>query len=185
MPETKKTSLGQYIADTHQLLTTLAVFAALAGFASNLPIKWLAGALVFTLVVGMILIWHEIQSRLPKKLSVRETKLFLFRYVLLFGFWGFILYLLLEFRAVWRVFLFIPLTAVFAYVLHFSLRPLFDTLEALKKRFLPGEPQWYKTLFSTIRVIYVVSVILFSFGLATELHPAANLLLDVIKTKFQ
>jgi len=188
MLETNDQSLGDFINKTHSLLSTLAVFAALTGFAGTLEIKWLSNALTFVLLIGMTLIWHEIQSHLPNKLTIKSKKLYLFRYVLLLGFSGFVLYILLEFRTVWHFSLFIPLTAIIAYMIHASTKAVLETLGLVKVRLLKTEPKWWNKVsvaFHALRGVYIFLLISFSFGLAMQLHSPTNILLDAIRIQFQ
>jgi len=170
--------LKEFIEKNHILLSAVAVFATITALLSNLPIKWVSTVLSFISIAGTVVIWHEVQTQLPKKMS---PKLFLFRYVLLWGLGGLVFYWLLEFREIWHVFLFIPLTIVFMSEIVLTLRPLTE-LNIVKKIFgLGKEKNWFQKI---LKVGVALSIAFISLFLATLFSPSINLILDWIKNTF-
>jgi hypothetical protein len=157
----------------------LAVFATITAFINTLSVKWLAAMLSSVLIIGMILIWHEVNSHFPKKMSL---KLGLFRYILLLGFCGLTLYSLIEFRQTWNMFLFMPLSISFMYAIIFSLKPLIKFDIVIK---ILGIGQQRNVWQKIIRIICAISVTLISLFLASIISPFINLILTWIKISFK
>ena len=175
----KETSLKEFIEANHILLSTLAVFATITAFINKLSIEWLAAMLSFVFIIGMLLIWHEINSHFPAKMS---PKLELFRYILLFGFSGLALYSLLEFRQTWNMLLFIPLFLLFMYVIVFALKPLVKYNFIIK---ILGIKQQKNIWQKIIIIICAISIPLISMSLASIFSPFINLILTWIKINFK
>jgi hypothetical protein len=177
--DTKETSLKEFIEANHILLSTLAVFATITAFITKLSIEWLAITLSFIFIIGMIIVWHEIHSHFPEKMSF---KLWLFRYVLLFGFSCLALYSLLEFRQIWNMLLFIPLSILFMYVIISALKPLTRFNIVIK---ILGIRQQKNIWQKIMRVICVIGIMIISLSFASIFSPFINLLLTWIRASFK
>jgi hypothetical protein len=199
MEEIKTVSLKQFIIDNHILLSALAVFATLSALLSKLSISWLSTFLSFVSIAGLILIWLEVQSQLPKeRLSL---KLLLFRYVMIWGLGGLILYWLLAFRDIWKVSLFIPLFFLFVYMFYSPFKllsqiltqiinwlnslPRFKQTKLFKKILEIKNSNNFKIFLKILRAAYLIIVIIISFNYAVLLSPPINAILDLIKNTFR
>ncbi len=172
-------TLKEFIEKNHILLSTVAVFATIVALLSNLPIRWMGTLLSFIFIAGIVIVWHEIQTQLPKKMG---PKLFLFRYVLLWGLWGFIFYWLLEFREIWHVFLFVLLFAMFLYLILSSLKPLTEW-KFLIKVFGIGQSKTKLQKFLRGIILFIIGY--FSLYAASLFSVPLNLILDAIKNTFK
>jgi len=107
--DSQQVTLAAFIEDNHKLLTSLGVFTALTLFAGNLPLRPVGYVLSFLFLAATVLLWFELQSRFPKPgthaLIWFENILF-YATMVLIGYW------LLEFRSLWRHFLFILMALV-------------------------------------------------------------------------
>lgn len=173
------TSLKDFIERNHSLLSALAIFATIAGLLSSLPIKWLSSALSFIFIAGMVIIWLEIQAQLPKKAGL---KLFLFRYVLLWGLGGLVFYWLLEFRELWRAMLFPALALLFFYEIALTIRPIGEW--PLVGRLL-GIGRAKNPIQEVLRVILLVILGILALYLASLFSVPINLILDWIRGAFR
>ena len=175
--DSNNVSLREFIEKNHILLSTIAILVAIVAFLGTLPIKWLNYALSFILIAGIIIVWREIQSQIPKK---TKGSLFLFRYVLLWSFGGFILYWLIEFREIWHMFLFIPIFLLSFYVMLGSIDPLLR-FKIISKIF--GSRDSRSNTQSIIWGIFIVVAVIISLNIAVKFTGPLNLILDVIKDK--
>lgn len=172
-------SVKEFIDKNQALLSALAIFATLATLLGSLPIKWMAAVFSFIAIAGMVIVWHEINAQLPEKMSL---KLFLFRYVLLWGLGGLVFYWLLEFREIWHIFLFIPLAVVFTYEILLTLSP-FTKHPTVKWVFGIGKQKnWFQKI---LKVITILIVGYFSLFLAGLFSTPLNLIFDLIKNTFK
>ncbi len=171
-------SLKDFIEKNHALLSAMAIFATVTALLGNLPIKWVSIVISFISIAGMAIIWYEINTQLPKKMSPR---LFFFRYVLLWGLGGLVLYWLLEFREIWHVFLFVPLTIVFMYEIISTLYPLKEWSIVQKVFGIGTEKSWFQ---KTLKVCVALAIGLLSLYMASLFSIPINLILDWIKNTF-
>jgi len=195
MKEKKLVSLEKFIKDNNVLLSALAVFASLTALLSKLSISWLSTFLSFLSIGGLILIWLEIRSKIPKdNISIR---LLFFRYVLLWGLGGIGLYWLLAFRDIWKVGLFVPLFFLFLYMFFSPFKLLGQILtqvinwlnslpkirnnKIFKKVFGFINTNGLKAFLKILKIAYFIVVICLSFSYAVLLSPPINTLLDSIK----
>lgn len=176
MEQIKKMGLKEFIEDNQSLLSSLAVFAGITALLSNLEIKWLSYIFSFISILGMLVIWKEINDKLPKK--IESGKLLIFRYVLIWGMGCLVLYWLLEFRFIWRIFLFVPLTILFAYEMLYTLKQLLKI--TIVRKFLGLKEK--KTLFQKI-TLFLTSLLILGISMlfAAVLSVPLNLLFDIIK----
>ena len=175
----KETSLKEFIEANHILLSTLAVFATITAFITKLSIEWLATTLSFIFIIGMVIVWHEIHSHFPVKMSF---KLWLFRYVLLFGFSGLALYSLLEFRQAWNILLFIPLSMLFMYVIIFTLKPLLRFNFIVKFLGVGKQKNFGQKI---IKAICFIGIMWVGLLLSSIFSPFINLIFTLIKNSFK
>lgn len=179
MDDIREISLKEFIEENQALLSALAVLATLTAFITKLSIEWLAIGLSFVFIIGMIIVWHEINSRFPIKISF---KLLTFRYVLLLGFSGLILYSLLEFRQIWNAFLFIPLFMLFTSVIILALKPLMR-ISIIKR--ICGIGQQKNVLQKLIKIILLLIIMWISLILASIFSPFLNSIFTWIKISFK
>lgn len=200
MKEKKIISLKQFIEDNHILLSALAVFSSLSALLSRLSINWLNTFFSFISIAGMIIIWFEVQSRLPKEKEM-SIRLLLFRYVLIFGLYGLMFYWLLAFRDLWKTFLFIPLFFLFISMLNSQFKLLsqilfqvinqindlsrFKQTKLFKKILEIKNDNNFKILLKILKVTYLIIIIFISFNYAILLSPPINAILDLIKNNFR
>jgi len=170
--------LKEFIEKNHALLSAVAIFATITALLSSLPIKWMGIVLSFITMAGMVVIWHEIKAQLPEKMS---PKLFMFRYILLWGFGALVFYWILEFREIWHVFLFVPLTILFVYEIVQTLKPL-TQLAIIKKVFGIGSQKNFFQKFLKLAVL--ITIVYGSLYSATIFSIPLNLILDTIKNSF-
>ncbi|EKD86919.1 MAG: hypothetical protein ACD_37C00101G0005 [uncultured bacterium] len=172
-------SLKEFINENHSLLSAMAIFATIAALLGNLPIRWMGIVLSFISIAGIVIIWHEIKSQLPEKMS---PKLFIFRYILLWGLGALIFYWLLEFRDIWHVFLFVPLTILFMYVIISTIQPIREW-KIIRYVFGIGKE---KNRFQKALKILVIAVVAYSsLYLAALFSVPINVILDGIKNAFR
>lgn len=171
-------SLKEFIEKNHTLLSALAIFATITALLGNLPIHWIGIILSFISITGLIVIWYELKTQLPEKMA---PALFIFRYVLLWGFGMLIFYWLLEFREIWHLFLVIPLTILFGYEIVSTLKPLKETKIA---KYVFGINKKKNSFQKLLRAITILSITFFSLYLATIFSMPLNLILDWIKSNF-
>jgi len=198
MEKKKLVSLEEFIKESHILLSALAVFATLTALLSKLSISWLSTFLSFLSIGGLILIWLEIRSKIPKEnISIR---LLLFRYVLLWGLGGIGAYWLLVFRDIWKVSLFIPLFFLFVYMFFTPLNLLgqiltqvikwLDNLKKIqnnkifKKIRAFIDAKGFKIFLKIFKITYFIFAVCVSFSYAVLLSPPINALLDLIQINF-
>lgn len=159
----------------------MAVLMALATFSTNLPIHWLGSTLSFLSIAGVVTVWFELNSQIPKKTSLR---LFLFRYVLLWGLTGLVIYWLLAYRAFWNAFLFVPFFIVILFAFFSTMKQFTDT-PFISKYFGSGVQ---KKLWQKILIFFYKTFLFFGFSFcfifALSLSPFLNQLLDFIKVHF-
>lgn len=175
--DSNNVSLREFIEKNHILLSTTAVLVAIVAFLGTLPIKWLNYVLSFILIAGIIIVWREVQSQIPKK---AKGSLFLFRYVLLWSFGGFILYWLIEFREIWHMFLFIPIFSLSLYMTIDSIKPLFR-FKIFSKIF--GSESNKTELQKVLWGIFVAIAVIISLNITAIFTGPLNLILDVVKDK--
>lgn len=172
-------TLKQFIENNQSLLSALAVFAAITTLSGNLNIQWLNILFSFIIIAGMIIIWLEVNTQFPEKVS---SKLFLFHYILLWGLGALVFYWLLEFRTIWHIFLFIPLTIIFLYEILLTLNPL-TKFKIVQRIFGIGKQKnWFQKIFKFIIMLVIVCI---SFFLAISSSTPLNLLLDAAKNTFK
>ncbi len=176
-----KISLKKFIEENHILLSALAVFAALSAFLSRLTINWLNGVLSFVFIGGLIIIFFEIRSRFPKD-NEMSLRLFLFRYVIVLGLGGVLLYWLLAFRTFWNVFLAIPLFFLFVFLINSFFKPIAEIGFLIK---IIGIGQKKNAFQRFIGIMYLIFLILTSFVIAILFTPPLNIIFDIIKNNFR
>jgi len=172
-------TLKQFIDSNHNLLSALAIMAAVLAFISSMSIKWIGVALSFLLVGGMIFIWLELKQQMPEK---KHWRLFLFHYVILWGLVAFILYWLLEYLVFWNEFIGVP---IFFLVLFW-----FANTFGVLRQF-----EWAKNLFGIdrkkngwqklLKVVYVGGILWISLMFTAMLAPVTAFILNVIKLNFK
>lgn len=172
-------SLKEFIEKNHSLLSAMAIFATITALLDNLPVRWIGIVLSFISIAGLVVIWHELKAQLPKTMS---PKLFIFRYVLLWGFGALVFYWLLVFREIWHFFLFAPLTILFMYEIVLTLKPLTEW-KIVKWMFGIGkEKNWFQKL---LKGVVTLILGLTSLYFATLFSIPLNLILDAIKNSFK
>ena len=172
-------SLEDFIIKHQALLSALGVFTAVVALTAGS--KNLALDLVsFVSIGGVVIIGWEIFSKLEKNLSPR---LWLFRYVLLWGGAGLILYWLYEFRPLWDMSLWIvAIPAVFAFAL-WNLLPIARASLLTRKIFGIDSVKkngWQK--FARGTAFTILALTAFYFGAA--LSFGTNAVLDAIHRQF-
>ncbi len=103
-------TLEEFIKNNEALLSSMAVFATIIFFSKDLSPHFIATILSFLIMGGLILISLEIWFKFPEQVTWR---LFCFRYVLLWSIVGIIFSWVYEYRAIWNMFLFVPISIVF------------------------------------------------------------------------
>lgn len=172
-------SLKEFIEKNHTLLSALAIFATVTALLSNLPIKWIGTVLSFISMAGLIMVWYELKAQLPERMS---PKLFLFSYVLLWGFGVLVFYWLLEFREIWHLLLFAPLTILFMFEIIQTLNPLREWSVAKRVFGIGKEKNWFQKMF---KVAVALGIGFISFYFAALFSSPLNMVFDVIKNTFR
>ena len=168
--------LEHFLKDSQVLLASLAVLAALLAFANNLKPTWIGETMSFFLVGGLILIWLEIWSKLPPKMHWR---LFLFRYVLLWGVALVVFYWIYEYRLFWDIFLFVPTTIVVMALIASNVLPVVRSFRVTHTIFGIGEAQknyWQKL----IRGLFIIGWFFVSFYIGVYISIGTNLFMDLL-----
>lgn len=180
--EVKEITLKEFIEQNHYLLSSMAVFIAIASFVKGLPILWLANSLFFLSIAGVVVVWFELHSQFPKKAEIR---LFAFKQILSLGLIGFIFYWLLAFPAFWNIFLFVPLTLVLT-AMFIKLLNQFFSFQFVRKIFgQKGKRNgWQKLLVAAYNfgIFVAVNWILY---ICINASPGFNYLLEMIRLNFQ
>ena len=174
-------SLRDFIEENHNLLSAMAVLAAIASFVNGLPIHWLAATLFFLAIAGVITIWFELNAQFPEKGSAR---LFLFKQILFLGLLGFILYWFLAFPSFWNIFFFLPLFLTLFFMLLTVLRQL-TAIPFIKRLFgKKGERSiWQKILiFAYGFAVFVALDWLLWLSVGTS--PVFNYTFELIRLNF-
>lgn len=170
-------TLEQFIKGGESLLTALAVLVALTAFVQDLKPKGLTDVLVFLIIGAIVLIWLEIWEKLPEH---QEWKLFLFRYFLLFGIAGIIIYWLYEYRLFWNIFLFIPYTIIAYYIIKNTALDVIGSSKITRKWF--GLEVENKSKFQKWMIFFGFSIaIILAVYFGTYFSIGTNLTLDIIK----
>lgn len=176
-----KPTLSKILKDNHELLSAMAILVAIATFAAGLSVHWLASTLTFLSIAGVVTIWFELNSAIPKSGTVR---LFIFRQILLVGLYCFILYWLLAFRKFWNIFLFIPIASLLAYMFLLNLRQL-EQVEFIRKIFgVSGVKNWWQKLFTFLFGFFVFIAIFYILTISIPVSLGLNYILDLVRLNF-
>ena len=170
-------SLEGFIKDNEALLTALAVISALIVFSKDLKPTFAGGAVSFLLVGGIVLLWHEMWQKFPEQVTWR---LFTFRYVLLWILIGIIFCWLYEYRAVWDIALFIPVTIGVYWFQTDTISQIVNIIPFTRKFFGVGAEK--KTpLQKWMRGIAILIGIFVAFYFGVWFSFGANTFLDILK----
>lgn len=174
-------TLNSFIKANSELLSAMAVLVAVTTFVSGLPIHWISNVLTCLSIAGLVTIWFELSSLLPKVGSIR---LHIFRYVILLGLGSIIFYWLLAFRIFWHFFLFIPLFFLMFFMTISLLKP-FGEIDRVRKFFGIGvEKNWWQKICKIIYYIFIFYACVIIFAMSVNASFGFNYLLDIIKLNF-
>lgn len=177
--DNKRISLEEFIKQNEVLLSAFGVFAALIVLSKSLSNEWFSFFFSFVWIGGLIIVWFEIWSKLPKE-NKMGLRLFLFRYILLWGGIGLVVYWLFEFRYIWDVALFFPATIIIFWFLYGSLLPAVRYFRITRKLFGIGAEK--KNSFQKVaRLVACLTAFFISFFCGSYLALGTNLILDAIK----
>lgn len=167
--------ITDYLTKNQIALTSIAVFAGIGALSSSFQVRWLAGVISFCCLAAMVIIWHELHSRIP---SNPDPKLYIFKLVIQWGFYGIALYFFVEFRAFWKFFLSIPLTLLLMYFFAKRIKPILRSSPWLVSRLGIGSNKslLQKSLTDTLYFILTMG----SFILALWLSVPLNILMDAL-----
>lgn len=172
----KELSLEEFIKDNDKLLSVIGIFTAvtaLTASSSNVLLIFIA----FLSIAGLLLVGYEIFRKLNKNLS---PALWIFRYILLWSGIAFILYWLYEFRIIWDMILWLPLSLVIFIFIVWSGYPIIAKISWIKKIFGINitSKNWSQKMFSFI-LIGIIIYISFTTGLI--MSHGTNTVLNFIK----
>ncbi len=153
------TTLVAFVENNYRLLTALGVFTALTVYSGNLTLKPVGYVLSFFFLAAAVLLWLELWANFPR---LGTARLFWFENILFFATMILVFYWLVEFRSIWRSFLFLPI-AFFILSLLAIIVKRYD----LFSRATHAEPGRWKLL----RYIFALS--LFWFSVLIALYIAA------------
>lgn len=175
------TSLKEFIQENQYLLSSMAVLVAITSFMANLSPHWLAQTLTFISILGVITIWFELNSLIPKE---GTSRLFIFRYVILSGLVGFIFYWLLAFKQFWNIFLFVPIFLLLLFIIVDTIKQLKE-IEFVQKIFGIGtdKNKWQKLL-NIASNIFLFIFLIYLLRFSTLISPGFNFILDIIRLNF-
>jgi hypothetical protein len=94
-------------------LFAIGILGTLAILLGSLEIGWISYLLSFLMFLGLVLIWSEIEMQNSEQDTAR---LMFFKWSLRLSFGLIILYILLKYKALSDMFLFVPLTILFLYI---------------------------------------------------------------------
>jgi hypothetical protein len=166
-------NIGSFIEQNDKIIQVLGVFIALTAFATILPIKVMGYILAFIFLSCTILIWLELWGRFPKN---GTTALAYFENFLVIGGLALIAYFFLDFRAVWREYLFILIATI----------PLFITSRIIKRynifnRLFNTSPGKLRPLRYTFGIIIIIVNAFISFYISYLLAKPINDWLDSMR----
>lgn len=102
-------ALGIFIEQNDKLLSALAVFSGLVAFSKEFQPEWLGAAIAFIFIAGLVLVAWELRGRFPEKMA---WPLYLFRYVILWGLGGILIYWVYTYRIFWDMALWLPMIVI-------------------------------------------------------------------------
>ncbi len=174
-------TLNSFIKENSELLSAMAVLVAVTTFVSDLPIQWISNVLTCLSIAGLVTIWFELSSLLPK---VGTIRLHIFRYVILLGLGSIIFYWLLAFRVFWHFVLFIPLFFLMFFMMISLLKP-FGEIAKIRKFFAIGsEKNWWQKICKIVYYVFIFYACVVIFAVSVNASLGFNYLLDLIKLNF-
>lgn len=174
-------TLNSFIKENSELLSAMAVLVAVTTFVSDLPIQWISNVLTCLSIAGLVTIWFELSSLLPK---VGTIRLHIFRYVILLGLGSIIFYWLLAFRVFWHFVLFIPLFFLMFFMMISLLKP-FGEIAKIRKFFAIGsEKNWWQKICKIVYYVFIFYACVVIFAVSVNASLGFNYLLDLIKVNF-
>ncbi len=175
-------TLEEFITNNEVLLSSTAVMATLIFFSRDLSPHFIAELISFLLVGGIILLWLEIWFKFPEQV---QWRLFLFRYVLLWSVAGVIFSWVYEYRAIWDMCLFIPVSIIFFAVSSSSITQTLSIFATTRNFFGIGIDNKEKTPSQKwMRRVAILLGLFLSFFMGVWFSYGINVILDITKFNF-
>jgi hypothetical protein len=169
----KPVELSDFINENNKLISALSIFTALTAFSNSLPLKPYGYVLSFGFMFLTILLWLELWGKFPKNGAGR---LFWFENCLVLVGVAVFLYWLIEFRSIWKYFLYTFLALIILSIIVIPIKrlDLFNRVFHTK----PGGKKFLRWAFGILVTFIALSI---SWGLSLLISPFINKLLDEIK----
>lgn len=152
-------TIGDFLKLNHIQMSSIGVMAGLASFlgtSTNLPRPFPLWPVMITylfsllMMIGAVLIWSDMKSRFPKN---SDLKLKAFKWTLSIAYWLVILYLLLMYRNLSKLFLFVGIFVVFVRPLMFSILGAESVRKSVRKL---KSKKYGEFIFKTLVIIFAV-----------------------------
>lgn len=167
-PKTDMT-LSDLLEDNRALLEVIGVFTAVSVFIGQLQIRWFAHVLSFLFMVLVVVLCVELWTKFPR--DTDSFKVMLFQGTLAIAVFFLFLDLFVDYRDIWRYFLFVPIfVAIFYAVLTWFVVPLARKTPVHRNRAL--------LKLAALAVAVVLSY--YSLRLAVQIEPSVNRFLDAL-----
>jgi len=166
-PKTTAT-LSELLADNHTLLEVIGVFAAVSVFTGQLRIRWFAYTLSFLFMTLVVILCVELRTKLP--FGTDSVKVMLFEDVLTAAVVLLLLDFFVDYRNIWKYFLFLPIFGVIFCVV------LLGFVVPVLRAAIPRN----KALRRLVGLAISIIVAYFSLRLAALVEPSVNRFLDAL-----
>lgn len=167
-PKTTAT-LSELLADNHTLLEVIGVFTAVSVFIGQLEIRLFAYVLSFLFMILVVILCVELWTRFPRYTT--SLKVMVFKGVLTAAVLLLLLDLFVDYRNIWKYFLYLPIFIVIFYAVFMGL-----VAPVLRRTSLYRN----KTLLRLVAAVIAIILAYFSMRLAVLVEPGVNQLLDAV-----
>lgn len=170
-------TLSSFIEQNDKLLSALAVFSGLVAFSKEFTPQWLGASIAFFFLGGLVLVAWELRGKFPQQVT---WSLFLFRYVILWGMGGIIIYWLYTYRIFWDITLWIPLTIIIYLLVSSTLLEIVLAFRFTRMIFGFGVEK--RNRWQQLALLAAVVVIgAYSLASGVSLSVGTNVMLDLAK----
>ena len=153
MTDSRDTEIKDFLGENKESLTSLAILGTLIALLANLSVTWISYLLSFFMTASFVFVWSEIKL---KSSQTDDLKLMFLKWFFRFSFWLIVVYILLKFRILSWVFLFIPI----------AISLLYWTIQLLRKsntimRLFRSEKSVYKIIsFAVVGMLVILTMLL-------------------------
>ena len=172
-PHPAKHTLSGFVEDNHKLISVLGVFTAITIFASNLPVRPIAGTFSFLSMTLTIILWLELWAKFPS--GEAGWRLVLFENVVSMAVLVIILYWLIDYRSEWDQFLFLLMFLLLLTPISLAIKrhSLFNRLFGAR----PGKKTGLRYAFGVILILALATL---SFFIAAKVTPSIDRFFETV-----